>query len=280
MLRLGEYQTLVVEKIEKHGVYLKETDTDSKEHVLLPGIDLLGNERIGDEIDVFLYLDSEDRLIATRKSPKLSLGEIAPLEVKEVTKIGAFLDMGLPRDVLLPYREMIGRPKEGQRLLVRLYIDKTGRLCVSMKKLYSLLRTDHPYVIGEEVEGRIYEFGHDFGTFVAVSDIYSGMIPRHEDVSRYRIGDVVKMRITGIKPDGKIDLSLRNPAHRQIEEDADVVMECIHSYAGVLPFSEKADPAVISRETGLSKAAFKRAVGHLYKKKLISISDEGKIRAK
>lgn len=290
MFRLGEYQDLIIDSIEPQGVYLVPEGSFSGKlsfpkssynrisRVLLPGIECDGNEKPGDAVDAFIYLDSEDRLIATKKRPQITLGEVAPLQIKEMTKIGAFLEWGLPRDVLLPFKEMIGKPKVGQTILVRLYIDKTKRLAVSMKKLYPLLRKDSPFAIGETVEGRIYEFGHDFGTFVAVNDLFSAMIPRHEDVSAYRIGDVVDARIAGIKPDGKIDLTLRKKKEDQLTLDADTVMEVLKSYAGVLPFTEKAESAVIKRETGLSKAAFKRAVGHLYKEKKVTISEEGRVR--
>ena len=163
------------------------------------------------------------------------------------------------------------------QILCRLYIDKSGRLAASMRDLHTMLRQDSSYEKGQDVTGRIYEFGHDFGTFVAVDDIYAAMIPRHESVTRYRIGDVVELRVTDVKPDGKLDVSLRKRAFEEIPEDAARLMEIIDSYAGVLPFSEKASPEVIFRETGLSKNAFKRAVGHLYKERKISL-EGGKIR--
>lgn len=146
-----------------------------------------------------------------------------------------------------------------------------------MRHLYHYLRTDSPYKKGDMVEGRIYEFGHDFGTFVAVDDIFSGMIPRHEDTSHLRIGDVINLKVTDVKPDGKLALTTRKEAYQELDEDGAKLMEIIESYAGVLPFTEKASPEVIKRETGLSKAAFKRAIGHLYKERKITL-DGGKIR--
>ncbi|MBQ7677603.1 MAG: RNA-binding protein, partial [Lachnospiraceae bacterium] len=143
--------------------------------------------------------------------------------------------------------------------------------------LYEYLSQRPPYVAGDEVQGRIYEFGHDFGTFVAVADKYSAMIPKHEDMSAHRIGDVITARIAAVKEDGKLDLTVRQKAYLQTEEDAESVYRLIEEYAGVLPFSEKASPEVILRETGLSKNAFKRAVGRLYKERKVTIED-GKIR--
>ncbi len=276
MLKLGEYQKLQIIKKVEFGVYLAE-DKGSEEKVLLPVKQVPKKARIGDEIEVFLYRDSKDRMIATTAKPLITMGQIAPLTVKEVTKIGAFLDWGLEKDLFLPYKEMTEKVQKDQEVLIRLYTDKSNRLCGSMKKIYDQLKTNSPYQIGDEVVGRIYEFGHDFGTFVAIEDIYSGMIPKHEDVSKYHIGDCVNLRVTNVKEDGKLDVSLREKSYVQMEDDAETLLSLIDAYAGVLPFTEKASPEVIKRETGLSKAAFKRAIGRLYKERKIDLSD-GKIR--
>ena len=224
-----------------------------------------------------MYRDSKDRMIATTTMPRITLGQIAVLPVKEVGKIGAFLDWGLEKDLFLPYKEQTRKVHEGDEILVRLYIDKSNRLCASTKGIYDLLSTNPPYHIGDEVEGRVYEFGHDFGTFIAIEDKYSAMLPKHEDTSHLQLGDVITVEVTGIKEDGKLDVSMRKKAYMQMDDDAEKIMDLIESYAGVLPFTEKATPEIIFRETGLSKAAFKRAVGRLYKERRIQITD-GKIR--
>ena len=203
-MKLGEYQELYYKKKVDFGVYLAETMTDDAQ-VLLPMKQVPENARMGEKIRVFLYKDSRDRLIATTNDPKLTLGGYAPLVVREVGKIGAFLDWGLEKDLFLPYKEMNGKVREGDEVLVTLYIDKSGRLCASMKHLYDKLSTDAPYEKGETVQGRVYEFGHDFGTFVAVDDRYSAMIPRSEDTSDLKIGDIIEARVTGIKEDGKLE---------------------------------------------------------------------------
>lgn len=271
-MRLGEYQKLKIIKKVEFGVYLAERGEDEL-RVLLPYKQVPENSSLGDEIEVFLYKDSKDRLIATTNKPRLVLGGLAVLKVLEIGKIGAFLDWGLEKDLFLPYKEMTTRLEAGDEVLVTLYIDKSKRLCASMKKLYELLRTDSPYQKEDVVSGRIYEFGHDFGTFVAVDDCYSAMIPAHEDCSHLRIGDVVEARVTGVKADGKLDLTLRDKAYLQMDADAEKVMEVIEEFAGVLPFTDKASPEVIKRETGLSKNAFKRAVGRLYKERRIEITE-------
>lgn len=273
MFRLGEKQTLIVVKKVEFGIYLAE-DSRSDTRVLLPIKQVPEGTEIGDEIEVFLYKDSQDRVISTTKESKLKIGEVAALTVESVQQIGAFLDWGLEKDLFLPYKEQVGKVQAGDCILVRLYIDKSHRLCASMKDLYELLDMDSPYQRGDMVHGRVYEFGNDFGTFLAVDDKYSAMIPRHEDCSSLRIGDCVEARVSGVKPDGKLDLTLREKAYMQIDKDAERVLEVLEEYAGVLPFNDKASPEVIMREMKMSKNAFKRAVGRLYKERKVEITDK------
>lgn len=275
-MRLGEYQELEYIKKVDFGIYLAESQR-AEERVLLPAKQVPQGIKLGDKIKVFLYKDSRDRLIATTNDPKLSMGQIRPLEVKECGKIGAFLDWGLEKDLFLPYKEMTMKVQAGDEVLVTLYIDKSSRLCASMRGLYDLLSKESPYKKDDIVSGRVYEFSDNFGCFVAVDDKYSARIPRHEDTGFLRVGDVIEAKVTDVKPDGKLDLTLREKAYIQMDSDSEKIMELLDSYAGVLPFSEKASPEVIKRETGLSKNAFKRAVGHLYKERKIDLSG-GKIR--
>ncbi len=277
MFEMGQFSRLKVVRKVEFGVYLAESQ-DAAQSVLLPKNEYVGeNPRVGDELLVFLYRDSEDRPVAALKKPLLTKDAPAVLRVTSVTKVGAFLDWGLPKDLLLPFKEMRRKVEEGDEVLVRLYEDKSGRLCASMRHLYAHLSTESSYKIGDEVQARIYEFGHDFGTFVAVDDKFSAMIPAHEDVSQYKEGDVLHCRITNIKPDGKLDVTIRKKAYKQMDSDAEKILELLASYGGVLPFSEKASPEVIKRECGLSKNAFKRALGHLYKERKVSL-DQGTIR--
>lgn len=272
MIRLGEKQKLTVVKRVEFGVYLAE-DASAEERVLLPGKRVPEQTKEGDEIEVFIYKDSKDRIIATTAEPKLKMGEYTPLRVVSVQKIGAFLDWGLEKDLFLPYKEQTAKVHEGDEVLVRLYIDKSKRLCASMRGLYELLSTDSPYEAGETIHGRVYEFSNNFGAFVAVDDKYSALIPKHEDHSNLRIGEVIEAKIVEVKPDGKLTLTMRDKAYIQMEEDAQQVLKLLDQYAGVLPFTDKASPEVIMRETKMSKNAFKRAVGHLYKEHKIEIKE-------
>lgn len=272
MLKLGEYQELTVVKRVAFGVYLAE-DKNAENRVLLPEKQVPADTKIGDSLNVFLYKDSKDRLIATTNTPAITLGGLAVLEVIEIEKIGAFLNWGLEKDLFLPFHEMTRKVETGDEILVTLYIDKSSRLCASMKKLYDLLSTDSPYKEGNIVNGRVYEFSDNFGTFIAVDDKYSAMIPRHEDCSKLRVGDVIEAKVIKVKEDGKLDVTLRDKAYIQMEDDAELVMQIIEEFAGVLPFTDKASPEVIKRETGLSKNAFKRAVGRLYKERRVEITE-------
>lgn len=273
MIELGKKQVLTVVKKVDFGVYLGEGKTAGQdERVLLPLKQVPEGTKEGDRLTVFIYKDSQDRLISTVKEPILQVGQTAVLKVKQVTKIGAFLDWGLEKDLLLPYHEQTFRVREGEECLVALYVDKSSRLCATMK-VYHYLKKQSPYGIGDTVKGRIYEISQNFGVFVAVDDQYSALIPAREAQGKYRPGMVKEFRVTEVKEDGKLNVSDRQKAYLQIDEDAESVMSIIEEFAGVLPFDDKASPQVIQREFGLSKNAFKRAVGHLLKDGKIEIKD-------
>lgn len=272
-MKLGEKQVLTVVKKVDFGVYLGSDE----ERVLLPKKQVPAGIETGDPVEVFLYKDSSDRMIATTKEPKITLGQLAVLEVADVGKIGAFLDWGLEKDLLLPFREQTAKVGKGDRCLVSLYIDKSGRLCATMK-VYPMLRTDSPYKRDDAVKGTVYEISREFGVFVAVDNRYSALIPRKEVYGKMYIGQEIEARVTAVKADGKLDLSIRHKIPEQMDEDARLIMERIEKNGGMLPFTDKADPERIRNEFGMSKAAFKRAVGKLLKEKKIKIDEEqGKI---
>ena len=273
MLKTGKIQTLEIVDRKDHGVYLAEKATATREErVLLPAAQVPEGSKIGDSLRVFLYRDSEDRLIATTREPALEAGGIALLRVKEVTKIGAFLDWGLEKDLFLPFREQTKRLRPDDEILAAMYVDKSDRLCATMK-LYPYLRKDPPYVVGDEVRGRVYEISGNFGVFLAVDDRYSALIPRQEAQDTYVPGNVLDLRVTEVKEDGKLTVSARRKAYLQIGEDAGRILEELRECEGELPFDDKASPDVIAARFGISKAAFKRAVGHLLREGLIEKAD-------
>lgn len=274
MIELGKKQKLTVVKSVDFGVYLGEDmQADAKNRVLLPSRQVPEGTKEGDSIEAFIYKDSQDRLIATTKEPKLQVGQTAVLKVSQVTRIGAFLDWGLEKDLLLPFKEQTAKVKKGDEVLVALYVDKSGRLCATMK-VYEKLRTDSPYKKDDHVEGIIYETSDNFGVFVAVDNCYSALIPKREAFGRLKVGDRVSARVLKVREDGKLDLSVREKAFLQMDEDAALIMKRIEEYGGKLPFNDKADPELIKQEFGLSKNAFKRAVGRLLKEGRIKISEK------
>jgi predicted RNA-binding protein (virulence factor B family) len=282
---IGTFQELVILRYTDFGAYLgyeksqseleekSERNKKNDASILLPGKYLNDENKVGDKITVFIYKDSDDRPVATTEKPLISNNKVAPLTVKEVSAIGAFMDWGLDKDLLLPFREMEGRVAEGETVLVRMYVDKSGRPACTMRDIWKYLSQNAPYKAGDIVTGRVFELGYDFGTFIAVDDKYAGMIPKHEKNDSLKIGDILTLHVTGVKEDGKLDLSLRQEAYKEIDNDSECILKLLESYAGVLPFSEKASSEVIHRETGLSKNAFKRAIGHLYKERKIEIKD-------
>ncbi len=275
-MKPGEYQELVVVNLRDHGAYLGETaDAPIPERVLLPKKQVPEGLAKGDTIRVFLYRDSEDRLIATTAEPLITVGQVARLVVKQTTNIGAFLSWGLEKDLLLPFHEQTKKVEAGEEILAALYVDKSGRLAATMK-LYPYLTSRSPYLPDASVEGYVYQIAPNFGTFVAVDDKYSGLIPKKE-MSRARVGDRITCRVTHVKEDGKLDLSERGKAWEEMEGDAESVLRILaEDFQGSLPHDDKASPELIREEFGLSKAAFKRAVGRLLKEEKILLKD-GKI---
>lgn len=273
MIRLGEIQTLNVVKKVDFGVYLSdEREADAQERVLLPIKQVPEGTETGDTIEVFIYKDSKDRLISTTRRPKLVLGEVGELTVAQIGQFGAFLDWGLEKELLLPFKEQTKRVREEEKVLVAVYIDKSSRLCATMN-VYRYLEQDSPYQKEDKVTGRVYETSEEFGAFVAVDDKYSALIAKKELYGDIKIGDIINARVIAVKEDGKLDLSVREKAYIQMGMDAEKVMELIESYDGVLPFNDKASPETIRQESDMSKNEFKRAVGNLLKAGRIEITE-------
>lgn len=266
MMKLGQKQVLTVVKKVDFGVYLGSDE----ERVLLPKKQVPDDIELGDPIEVFLYKDSDDRLIATTNLPKVELGQLAVLEVADTGKFGAFLDWGLEKDLFLPFKQQTAKVEKGDKCLVSLYIDKSQRLCATMK-VYDMLRTDSGYQKDDMVEGIIYDTSAEFGVFVAVDNRFSALIPKKEAFGRLRVGDTVKARVTAVKPDGKLDLSVKDKIPMQMDKDAELIYKKIETLSGVLPFTDKADAEVIKETFDMSKNAFKRAVGRLLKEGKIEI---------
>lgn len=274
MIELGKYQNLEIVKKTDHGFYLCEPGSNGSHRILLPTKEAPEGVRIGDQLKVFIYKDSEDREIATTAQVPITLGGLALLKVKEVSNIGAFLDWGLAKDLLLPFKEQTGKIEEGMEVLVSLYVDKSKRLCATMK-LYDLLDNNSPYKKDDMVDGIVYEILDSFGCFVAVDCKYSAMIPKNEIFQAIQVGDKIRARVVQVREDGKITLSLRDKSYLQIDADAYAIMKRLEAAGGFLPFNDKSDPEILKKEFKMSKNAFKRAIGRLYKAGDITITDQG-----
>jgi len=279
-MRLGYTQTLVAVKKTDFGLFLTDIDKkddktrDLGDEVLLPKNQVTEDMRVGSEIEVFLYKDSEDRMIATRLVPYIKIGEIKKLKVKEVNKIGAFLDWGLPKDLLLPFKEQIYEIKPGDEILVTVYIDLSDRLCATMD-LYSRLSLLPPYQKDDMVKGTVYQVHEQFGAYVAVDNKYSALVPKKELHCELKPGDEIEARVLEVKEDGKLDLSLRQKAYVQMDEDSALILDKLKQAGGSLPYQDKSSADEIKEEFNLSKAAFKRAIGRLYKERVIVIEKDG-----
>lgn len=272
MIEVGKWQTLKIIRSKDFGVYLGEQE-DSEEDVLLPRKQVPEDLKTGDEIEVFIYRDSQDRKIATVNHPKLTVGEIGSLKVVSVSNIGAFMDCGLERDVLLPFKEQTTQVSVGEEYPVYMYVDKSERLCVTMR-LYSHLDIQPPYAKDDAFRGVVYEYKDHMGAFVIVDGRYSGLIPKNEIFHRIKVGDKVEGRVLNVREDGKMDLSVRRPAHLQMDVDRDIILQRLEELNGVLPFTDKASPERIRQEFSMSKNEFKRAIGRLLKEDQVEITEQ------
>lgn len=269
---IGKWNDLKVVKLVDFGLYL-QGDRQYTE-ILLPKKYIPEGTEVEDIIKVFIYKDSSDRIIATTKEPYAEVGQMAHLQVVERSKIGYFLDIGLERDVLLPFSQIPYTIHEGHKYLVHIYVDKTQRLCATAK-IEEYLRADSPYQKGDTVTGIVYKTNTEIGTFVAVEKQYYGLIPKAESFKRLQIGEEVSLRVIRVREDGKLDVSPNKLAHEQMIVDAQTILEQLEMNMGFIPLHDKSDPEAIKRQFKMSKAAFKRAVGRLMKENKINQDEMG-----
>lgn len=227
MIKLGEMQELEVVKKQDFGIYLKSSDDKNGDNkILLPIKQVPEGTEVGDKLNVFVYRDSSDRIIATVNKPKLVIGEIGYLKVVELSNIGAFLNWGLEKDLFLPFKEQIGELKNGGEYMVGLYVDKSDRLCATMN-MFKVLRTDSPYKINDVVNGTVFSLKRGLGAMVAVEGKYLGLIHEGEILKELRSGDEVELRVSNIKEDGKLDLSFKDAPKLQLDRDGDKVFSIL-----------------------------------------------------
>ena len=275
MIKLGEMQELEVAKKVDIGLYLKSEDNEKPEdRVLLPIKQVSADTKIGDKINVFVYRDSKDRIIATVKRPKIVMGEIAYLKVVEMSRIGAFLNWGLEKDLFLPFKEQVDDIKLNGEYMVGLYIDKSGRLCATMN-LFKVLRTDSPYKVNDVVKGTVFSLKRGLGAMVAVDGKYLGLIHEGEILKPVRPGQSIEVRVSNVKEDGKLDLSFKDAPKLQIDKDGEKIIKALARSKGTLPLNDDSSPEEINRVLGMSKSSFKKAAGRLMKRKIIIMTKSG-----
>lgn len=273
MIALGTLNTLTVKKQVKFGYYL---DGLSWGEILLPNNVAPANLEIGQQLSVFLYLDSEDQLIATTERPRIMVGQVAMLPVVAVTKVGAFLNWGLKKDLLVPFSEQQIPLKEGQHYLVYCYVDVSNRIVASTKLDRHLHKTPANYQVGDKVAIIVSE-QTDLGYKVVIEQQHWGVLYKNEVFKPLRRGDKLTAYVMKVRDDGKIDLRLVSTTYKQAQELTDKILYKLKQNGGKLALTDKSSPEQISEAFGVSKKAFKQAIGALYKDKKIVITEQGLI---
>ena len=270
-LHLGEFQKLPIVRITSPGAFLSDGELD----VLLPTKYIPKDAKVGDLVNVFLYRDSEDRPIFTTLTPNLKINEFGYLKVKQITPVGAFLDWGIEKDLLVPFREMNGRMEEGEWVLVYLFLDeKSDRLVATSKVSRFYKNQEHDLEEGQEVQLMIAN-ETDLGVNVIINNKYSGLVYRSDIFHDVIEGDRMTGYVKTVRPDHKLDISLRKTGLENLEEGANLILNELKSNGGFLALTDKSSPEEIQVELQMSKKNFKRSVGILYKQKLITIEDKG-----
>lgn len=271
VLQIGRFNTLVVQREVDFGVYLNP----KPEEVLLPAKYVPRKTRPGDSLRVFVYTDSEDRPVATTLTPKAVVGEVACLAVKDAAAIGVFLDWGLEKDLLVPRNEQQAALQVGDQAVVKVLLDsRTRRVYGSTRIARHCRRAGDDMTVGRQVRVLIYRFTRS-GTLVVVDDAYLGMIHRNETFERLRIGDRRSGYVRSVRSDGNIDITLKKPGPASLPSSGRRIMEALQRAGGFLPYHDRSRPDDIRARFAMSKKEFKRAVGGLYKRRLITLSGEG-----
>ncbi len=267
-MKIGELNILKVARDTPHGIFLVDEDG---EDVLLPGKYLKGDEKEGDTKEVFIYNDSEDRLVATTETPKIKLNEIAVLKVIDVNKSGVFLDWGLEKDLLVPFKEQNKKMQLGQSYVVRMYLDEeTDRLVATAKIKKYLSNEDIDYTVGDKVDLLVFNQS-DMGFEVIINGKHLGLVFRNEVFAPVKNGDALTGYIKQIRSDDKIDVSLQPNMNLHLNNSNEEILKILKANDGVLNISDKSSPEEIYTALKMSKKTFKKAIGILYRERKIII---------
>ena len=272
MIEIGKYNTLKVVKLVDFGAYL---DGGNNVEILLPARYISTPLNEGDTIEVFIYTDSEDRLIATTLHPLAQVGEFAFLTVKQTTGIGAFLEWGLAKDLLVPFSEQRIKMREGCNYLVYVYLDDNTKRIVASTKINKYIGNTIPdYKRGDSVNALICEI-NNLGYKAIVDNQHYGLIYRNETYSNIRVGDQLAAYVKAVRPDGKIDLTLNDTSANRTSNLSQEILEWLHISGGEGNLSDKSSPEDIKATFACSKKDFNKALGHLYKERKIDFTEEG-----
>lgn len=271
-MKLGEYNKLVVARETSVGLFLED---EFEESVLLPTKWIPEGISVGDEMEVFLYLDNEERIIATTLKPKITLNTFAYLRVRQISTIGAFMDWGMEKDLLVPFIEQEKRMVEGQQYIVFMYEDEmTGRLTGSSRYTSYVEKEDIELQEGEKVN-LIIAYPSDLGFNVVINNKYLGLLYKNELFKPVRIGDTCEAYVKTLREDNKVDVVLEKQGYAQVEPNAHKILLLLRKHEGFLDLNDKSDPEEIVRRLEMSKKAFKKAIGTLYRQKMISLGEDG-----
>ncbi|MEK6266369.1 MAG: S1-like domain-containing RNA-binding protein [Clostridium sp.] len=275
MINVGDINSLKVVRRAEFGYYLDAETGDTGDDVLLPMKSTLGKGlNIGDEVEAFIYRDTSDRLISTLKKPLAKVGDLAYLKVVDITDIGSFVEIGLERDVLVPFKEENYKLETGKKYLFHIYLDKTGRIAATTFIDRYLYDTDS-YDIDDEVEGTVYGIQTNGTVMIAIDDIYRAVILRNENYNSLTPGERLKVRVKKYYEDGKMDVTARKPRLEERDEVEEQILEYLKTCNGSMQYNDKSSPDDIKKTFKTSKNAFKRALGGLMKAGLIHQDEEG-----
>ena len=272
MIQPGIYHTLEVVRESEQGFYLAKDDEDA---VLLPNRYVPTGLKIGDELEVFVYTDSEGRPIATTLTPRLTLHEYALLKVTSVTKFGAFMDWGVAKELLVPFREQERKLKEGEWAVICLFYDDVSERLVGSARVRKFLDNEQIELEEEEqVEVLIYE-ETELGWKVVVNQRHEGLIYHNEVFQPVQVGDTLQAYVKKVRDDGKLDLQLQPPGYSKVAPNAERILQYLRENEGWLPLTDKSSPEAITELLSMSKKTFKKAIGDLYKKRLVDLREGG-----
>ncbi len=275
LIKIGDFNRLKVLRKLDFGYYLGGANNDTENDILLPSKSTLGTElNVGEEVEAFIYRDSSDRLISTLRKPIAKVGELAYLKVVSTTGIGSFVDFGLEKDILVPFKEKLYALQDGKYYVFYIYVDKTGRIAATTY-IDKYLQTKNKYKIGDVVKGTVYGIQPSESIVVAVENTYRGIILHNEYFTKIKHGEVLELTVIKVYEDGKLGLTTRKSSKVEVGDLQDIILDYLKAHNGSMSFNDKSTPEKIYQAFHVSKSHFKQSLGGLMKKGLIVQDEKG-----